>query len=79
MGKAEYIVMGAWAVQAKTGKIRHKLCRRWCDFFNQTNDAKHYCDTIEDTRGEQESKYILIPAMVITVSECLRRKHDSGV
>ena len=79
MGKAEYIVLGAWAVQIKTGKIRHKPCRRWCDFYNETDDARHYCDTIEDMREEQEVKYIPIPAMVLTVAECIRNKPNASV
>ena len=75
MGKAEYIVLGSWAVQAKTGKIRHKLCRRWCNKYNEDGVKHHLCDAID---GEY-SRSIDIPEMVITVSECLRRKVDASV
>lgn len=71
MGKAEYIVMGAWAVQAKTGKVRHRPCRRWCQYWNEDDKPTHLCD--QDTYGEE----IPIPPMVITASECLRNKNES--
>ena len=79
MGKAEYIVLGAWAVQIKTGKIRHKPCRRWCDLYNEANATFHYCDSVDDTLEDQNSRDIPIPAMVITVAECIRNKPNASV
>ena len=74
MSEAEYIVMGAWAVQAKTGKVRHRPCRRWCSFYNQNNENFHACDA-----EQSDGMNIVIPEMVRTVSECLKRKHAPGV
>ena len=76
MGKAEYIVMGAWAVQAKTGKVRHLPCRRWCNHYNENDKPIHSCDALDD----DPIKEVPIPAMVVTVSECLRKgKQDASV
>jgi len=78
MGEAEYIVMGSWAVHAKTGKVRHRPCRRWCNLFNDDGYPTHICDA-KDDEGKL-SNSLAIPAMVVTVSECLRsKKQDASV
>lgn len=69
MGKAEYLVMGDWAIQVKTGKVRHKLCKRWCSYFNEDDLFYHPCyppgaDEVEMT----------IPEIVRTTALCFRNK-----
>ena len=72
MGKPEYIVMGSWAVQRSTGKVRHLPCRRWCTYFNHNNTPEHPCRALTEDLGEITR--IPIPAMVITMSEIIRNK-----
>ena len=72
MGKVEYIVMGSWAIHGRSGKIRHTPCRRWCNYYNEDGEPNHSCDANEDEGYD----VIAIPQMVVTVSECLRKKNE---
>jgi hypothetical protein len=73
MGKPEYIVMGSWAVHRSTGKIRHLSCKRWCSYYNEGGEPVHPCDAIFSENLGTPDK-LTIPEMVITVSECIRKK-----
>jgi hypothetical protein len=39
----DFLVIGQWAISRKSGKLRHRLCRRWCDRFNEYNENLHDC------------------------------------
>lgn len=76
----DYLVMGEWAIERTTGRLRHKLCRHWCEKFNydSTKTVKtHKCDVRDEGYDEPDPyQERHIPAIVRDTARTLQSANE---
>lgn len=86
--KPEWFVMGSWAIHTSTGRLKHKPCGKWCDFFNFQGKDFHTCKLKEQELYEQyfsvtEEEYqravhIPIPGVVRVTVKLYKESANDG-